>query len=123
MAYLNPRIYDNGLTVLSSEANALHICTTEPTTYTEAVTTYTIGNKASPIIAAPTDRTGGGREVVVSAISDGSVTAAGTPNFVAIVDTVNLRLLMTGALTTTEAMLNGDTFTINQFAIGIPLPA
>jgi hypothetical protein len=40
MAYLDDRVLDSGLTVLDTEVNSLHICSQEPTTYTQAVTTY-----------------------------------------------------------------------------------
>ena len=64
MAYLNDRVLDNGLTVLDTEANRLDICSQEPTTYTQAITTYSLGNKLSPSVGAPTDRSPTGRKVV-----------------------------------------------------------
>lgn len=123
MTYLNPLYYDDGLNTLDADVNALHICTAEPTTYAEATATYSMGHKTPPSIAAPTDKAGGGREVIVSAFTDGVVTADGTPTYAALVDTVNLRLWAVEPLTGTEAMLNGDTFSLNQFPIGTPAPA
>lgn len=123
MATLADRVYDNGLTVLDTEANRLDICSTEPTTYTEATSTYTLGNKTSLSIGAPADRTGGGREVTVASFTDGSVTGSGTAAYYAIVDTVNSRLLATGALSSSQAVTSGNTFSISSFKIGIPDPA
>lgn len=123
MATLADRVYDNGLTVLDTEANRLDICSTEPATYTAATVTNSLGNKTSLSIGAPADRTGGGREVAVTAITDGTVTATGTASHWAITDTVNSRLLATGALSASQAVTSGNVFTLASFKIGIPDPA
>lgn len=123
MATLNDRVLDNGLTVLDTEANRLDICSTAPTTYTEATSTYTLGNKTSLSIGAPAARAGGGREVTVAAFTDGSVTGTGTAAYYAIVDTTNSRLLATGSLSSSQAVTSGNTFSISAFKIGIPAPA
>jgi len=123
MATLADRVFDNGLTVLDTEANRLDICSTAPTTYTEATSTYTLGNKTSLSIGAPADRSGGGREVTVAAFTDGSVTGTGTAAYYAIVDTTNSRLLATGSLSSSQAVTSGNTFSISSFKIGIPDPA
>ena len=62
MSFLADRVFDEGLSVLSDEANRLDICSQEPTTYEEATSTYTLGNKANPSIGNPEDRSGGGKE-------------------------------------------------------------
>lgn len=123
MATLGDRVFDNGLTVLDTEANAIHVTSQEATSYTEATSTYTLGNSTSLSIGAPQDRSGGGREVVVAAISDGSVTGTGTATHYAIVDTVNSRLLATGSLTASQSVTSGNTFTLSSVSIGIPDPA
>ena len=123
MATLNDRVFDNGLTVLDTEANAIHITSAEATTYAAATSTLTLGNSTSLSIGAPQDRTGGGREVVVAAINDGSVTGTGTATHYAIVDTANSRLLATGSLTASQAVTSGNTFTLSSVSIGIPDPA
>ena len=122
MATLADRVFDSGLGILNSEVNRLDICSQEPATYTEATSTYSLGNKVSPTVSSPTDRSGGGREVTVSAINDGSVTATGTATHFALVDTNNSRLLVTGALDSSESVTNGNTFTLTEFTIGIPDP-
>jgi len=123
MASLADRVFDNGLTVLDTEANRIDITSQEVTTYAEATSTYTLGNSTSLSIGAPTDRSGGGREVTVAAISDGSVTGDGTATHYSIVDTANSRLLATGSLTASQVVSNGNTFTLGSFTIGIPDPA
>ena len=121
--YLHDRVFDNGLTVLDTEMDKLYICSAQPTTYTEAITTYALGVKNTPTVSAPADRTGGGREVTVSAITDGSVTANGTATHYALVDQSNSRLLATGSLSASQAVTSGNTFTLTSFKIGIPDPA
>ncbi len=123
MATLDNRVFDNGLTVLDTEANKLLITSQEASSFTEANVTYALGNTTSLSIAAPSDRTGGGREVVAAAISDGSVTGNGTATHYAIVDTVNSRLLATGSLTISQVVASGNTFSLGSFTIGIPDPA
>jgi hypothetical protein len=123
MATLNDRVFDNGLTVLDTEADKIVITSQAATTYTEANATYALGNSTSLSIAAPTDRAGGGREVVVAAITDGAVTATGTASHYAIIDTANSRLLAVSTLTAGQAVTNGNTFTLSSVSIGIPDPA
>lgn len=123
MAFLNDRVFDNGLTVLDTEANKILIASAEPATYTEANATYALGNSTSLSIGAPQDRSGGGREVVVAAITDGTVTATGTATHYAIVDTVNSRLLAAGSLSASQVVTSGNTFTVTSVTIGIPDPA
>ena len=123
MATLNDRVFDNGLTVLDTEGNRIDVTSQEATTYAEATTTYTLGSSTSLSIGAPADRSGGGREVTVAAISDGSVSGTGTATHYAIVDTSNSRLLATGTLSASQSVTTGNTFTLAAFAIGIPDPA
>ena len=122
MPTLNDRVFDNGLTVLDTEANRLDICSQEPTTYAAATTTYTLGNKTSLSIGAPADGATG-RKVTVAAITDGTVSASDTATHYAIVDTVNSRLLATGELASPQVVTSGNTFTLAAFDIRIPDPA
>ena len=123
MASLNDRVYDNGLTVLDTEASHLYICSQEPTTYAQASSTYALGVKATPTVSAPGARTPNGRKVTVSAITDGTVSANGTATHYALVDSTNSRLLATAALSSSQAVTSGNTFTLTSFDIGIPAPA
>jgi len=123
MATLNDRVLDSGLSVLDTEANKIVVTSQEATTYTEANATYALGNSTSLSIGAPADRSGGGREVTVAAIADGSITGTGTATHYAIVDTVNSRLLATSTLSASQSVTSGNTFTLASFTIGIPDPA
>ncbi len=125
MPFLNDRVLDFGLNVLDTEANRLDICHTEPTTYAQATSTYTVGNKTSLNVGSPAARSGGGREVTVPAISDGVITATSTgasddAQYWAITDTVNSRLLAAGSLAASQMVTSGNTFTLAAFKIGMP---
>lgn len=112
-AHLEPRILDFGLNVLDTETDKITICGTEPTTFTEANSTFLLGAQTysagaafgSPATAAPN-----GRKVTSVAITAGSVTATGTANWEACVDTVNSRLNAVLALSASQAVTSGNTF-------------
>lgn len=122
---LGDHVLDNGLTVLDTEANRLDVCHTIPTTYAEATSTYTVGNKLTPSIGAPATASPNGRKVTVAQITDGTVTATSTgtsddAEYWAITDTVNSRLLATGSLSAGQMVTSGNTFTLAAFDIRIP---
>ena len=123
MATLSNRVYDNGLTVLDTEANRVDICSAEPTTYTGATSTSTLGNTTSITISAPEDGDTSGRKVTLAAITGGNVTATGTATHFAITDTTNSRLLATGSLSASQAVTSGNTFSLTAVDIEIPDPA
>jgi hypothetical protein len=119
MAFISDYVFDLALAYIDTGANRLDICSQEPVTYTQAVTTYTLGNKTGISVGAPTDRTPTGRKVVVAAITDGSVTGTATATHWAICDTGNSRLIATGQLSASQAVTSGNTFTLAAFDIGI----
>ncbi len=119
MAFLADYVLDAALTKPDTEATRLDICSQEPTTYTEATVTYSLGNKTSLSVGAPGDRSPNGRRVTVAAITDGSVTANGTAAYWATSDVSATRLLATGALSPSQVVTSGNTFTMAAFDIGI----
>jgi hypothetical protein len=120
MAFLADAGHDAALAVWG-DADALYLCTQEPTTFTEASSTYACGVKTSPTIGAVGDRTGGGRKRTVAAISDGDVTAVETPTHWALTKSSGSLLRATGALTNGQLLVNVDnTFTLAAFDIGVP---
>lgn len=113
MPYMNDAAFDAGLNEIRTNVTTLYICSAEPTSRAE-VTTYALGNKSSPTIATPSDKAGGGRECVVSAITDGSVTADGTATHWALVD--GTTLWATNALSSSQAVTTGNPFTLTAFS-------
>jgi hypothetical protein len=123
MAFLSDNILDSGLSYLETYGDDLHICSQEPATYTEATSTYTLGDEQSISIGSPGDRGGGGRKVTVGAISGGDVTGTDTATHYAIVYVSGTELLVTGALSSSQAVTSGNTFDAAEFDIGIPDPS
>jgi hypothetical protein len=123
MATLGNRVYDNGLSVLDTEANRLDLCSAEPTTYTEATSTNTLGNTTNISISAPEDGDTSGRKVTLAAVAGASITASGTATYIAITDTVNSRLLLTVDVTPSQAVVSGNTFSLTSVDIEIPDPS
>ena len=123
MASIADRVLDNGLTVLDTEANKITVTSQESTTYASANSTHPLGSSTSLSIGSPADRSGGGREVTVAAVTDGSISATGTASHYAILDTSNTRLLATGSLSASQSVTSGNTFTLASFKIGIPDPS
>jgi len=119
MPFLADYILDLALAELDTAVVTLHITNAEATTYAQAATTFALGNKATPSIGAPADRTPNGRKVTIATFSDGSVTANGTASHWAITKG-GTTLMATGALAATQAVTSGNTFSLPAFDIGIP---
>jgi len=123
MASISDYVLDAALSKLDTEANRVDICSAEPTTYTAATSTNTLGNSTSISISAPTNGDTSGRKVTLSAISGASVTGTGTATHYAITDTSNSRLLVTGSLSSSQSVTSGNTFSLTAVDIEIPDPA
>ena len=124
MAFLNNDVLDNGLAYMTAQASRIDICSQEPATYTEATSTYTLGNKTSYSVGSPEARTPSGRKVVAAAVTDGSVTDTATATHWAISKTsATAALLAANSLSASQAVTDGNTWTVGTFDIGIPGPA
>ncbi|MCK5783868.1 MAG: hypothetical protein KAH06_05435 [Desulfobacterales bacterium] len=118
MAKLGNEVLDAALNYIDTNTTVLHICTQEPTVFG---TLYSCGTKTPPEISVSGERGAGGREIDISAITDGTVTATATAtNYALVSGTV---LIATGALSSSQAVTSGNTFTLDAFKIGIPDPA
>lgn len=120
---LHDDVFDNGLTALTNNTEKLYILSADPGLTWANIATYALGNKAAPTVGSPADRTGGGREVTISAIADGSVTGTGTATHFALTDDSASKILAAGDLSASQAVTSGNTFTLTSFTVGIPDPA
>ncbi len=117
MPFIIDTAFDSGLSYLDTNGTRIDICqTAEPTTYTEATSTNTVGNKTGLNTGAPQDGAVDGRRVIVPAITDGSVTATATAGWWALTDGTSL-FLAAGALSSSQAVTNGNTFTLDAISI------
>jgi hypothetical protein len=124
MPFVNNLVYDQALLYIDTYANRLDICSSDPSTYTQATSTYSDGYKLSPIITTPTARSPSGRKITVTAISDGIISTPGLSDyaaFYALSDTVNSRLLISGALSASFGVVQGQGFTLDTFDIYLSL--
>jgi hypothetical protein len=112
----NSLFIDGAFNYIKNSADTITytLCSTQPTTRTEAVTTYMLAsttlNKASEITLANGDTSG--RKMTISAKSGVSVTNTGTGQHVAICDATNLLFVTT---TTSQAVSAGGTCDIGSW--------
>ena len=109
-------VLDQSLNYVKTNGLRLCLCSQEPTTYTEAITTY----KLADVDIDNTDYTGpangdtSGRKVTINAQTGVTVDSSGTSNHAAIVDTVNSKLLLV-TTHTGQALTAGNTVDIGSF--------
>lgn len=117
MPFITDTAFDSGLSYLDTNGTRIDICqTAEPTNYTEATSTNTVGNKTGLNTGAPAAASTDGRSVTVPAITDGSVTATATAGWWALTDGTSL-FLASGALSASQSVTNGNTFTLDAIEI------
>jgi len=111
--YINDAIMDAAHDEVIDNANQIHVCATEPTTRTEAVTT---NNLASGTISSGdfTKANGdtSGRKNTVAAQTGLSITSSGTADHIAITDATRLLVVTTCA---SQALTSGGTVDIAAF--------
>tara|TARA_R110000823_G_scaffold315441_1_gene447604 strand:+ start:1494 stop:1865 length:372 start_codon:yes stop_codon:yes gene_type:complete len=122
MPFFNTEVYDQGLDWVDTNGTRVDICfTAEPTTYAEATSTQSCGNKTGLNTGAPAPGAIDGRSVTVPAITDGSVTATQTAGWWGLTDGATL-LVATGSLSATQAVTSGNTFTLDAIVLTIRAP-
>ena len=122
MAYLNDEVLDQGLDYADVNGTRIDICSQAPTTYAEATSTYSLGNKTGLNTGATQNGDSSGRKVVVPAITDGTVTGTGTATHWALTDGSSV-LIAWQTLSSSQAVTSGNTFTLTAIDITIPDPA
>ena len=101
------------LMLAQPEGTNIHVCSAEPTTYTEAITTF---NLATDSVGTYTKAAGtpDGRQNTQAGTTATSITSTGTGNHVAITTTTGTVLeLVTTA--TSQALTSGGTVDIGSF--------
>lgn len=115
MALLNDNTLDNGLAALKAAADKVYITNAEAATYTQATSTFALGNKnfgaGAVFPGAIAAGSPSGRKLDSAAITDGSVTATGTATHDATVTSGSSRLELAQALSASQAVTSGNIFT------------
>jgi hypothetical protein len=121
MSFINDSVLDAAVAKIVSDCDRLDICSAEPVSWAN-IGTMTLGNKASPTLSAAQDGVTNGRRTVVSAITDGTVTATGTAGFWSLTDS-GTAVMAAYSLSATQAVTSGNTFTLTSFSVTFPDPA
>lgn len=117
--YLHDSVLDAALALLSG-SKTLHILPAGTYADRAAVLAASLGNKVVTVGAAEAGDVSG-RKVRIPAITDGAVTATGTAAQWAIID--GSTYLAGEDLAATQAVTNGNTFTLAATDIELPDPA
>jgi len=121
--YLHNNVYDDGLNAITDNTENLYILSADPELTWANIATYKLGTKATPSISAPSDRTGGGRKITATSITDGVTNTAGTGTFLALTDDSEEDVLAVLELTEELILESGVAWELPSFTIGIPAPA
>lgn len=117
---MNDSLLDLALTAIDNNCDRIVLCSQAPTTELEAITTYMLGYRNTPTISAPGVRGAGGREITVSAITDGTVQTAGTATHYALVDVGgNPALLVVRPLSASKALVTGTPWTSGAITVSM----
>ena len=117
MAFINDEVFDQGLDYADTNGTRLDICSTDPGGTYATVTANTLGNKTLNTGATEAGAVDG-RRVIVPAITDGSVTGTGTATHWALTNGTDT-VIASGALTASQAVTSGNTFTLDAISITI----
>ena len=120
MAFIHDDLLDLALAGLANNGNRMCLCSQSPTTFTEADTTYNLAKQTLTTgdgngVYTIGDGDTSGRKVNVAQQTGIPVTSTGTWTHVAIVDTVNEKLLLVTALSASVGLTTGNTATANTF--------
>ena len=116
--YINDEVFDQGLDYADTNGTRIDITSQVATTYAEATSTYTLGNKTGLNTGATEAGATDGRRVIVPAITDGSVTGTDTATHWALTDGASV-LLATSPLSAPQAVTTGNSFALDAISITI----
>lgn len=118
MAFIADSVLDAACNKLITDGSRMDICSAEPTTYSEATSTLTLGNKTGLTLTGPSDGATDGRAATVPSFSDGTVTGTDTGTHWALTDGTS-ELLATGELSASQSLTSGNTLTLTDTPITI----
>lgn len=120
-ATLHDDVFDSGLNVITTGADILHVCSSQPANFA-GIAAVALGT-AAPSVGSPVNGASSGRRVIVATITDGSVTTTGTAGFYAISNSGASKMYGAQALSGTQAVTSGNIFTLDAISITLPDPA
>jgi len=114
-------VLDTALNYIANNANRISVCSTQPTTYTQATSTYKLAMSTSPTFTGPANGDTSGRKLTVDQEASINVDASGTAQHVALSDSANSKLLYVTTCTS-QVLTQGNTVTIPAWDIEIADP-
>lgn len=113
---------DAMLAVIANAVDRIDICSTQPTTYAEATSTYTLGNVALTLGAGNGDWTlangdVSGRKLTMAQQTGVSIGTSGSAQHIAGTDGTSVLWFVTTC--TSQSVTSGNTATINAFDIEV----
>lgn len=121
--WANDNMMDAALDYIRGNCDKMIVCSAQPTTYTEAVTTYALADVAMTVNTDYTLANGStsGRKITTAAKNDVTIDASGTATHIALVKTgdTTLRYVTT---CTSQALTSGGTVDIPAWAIEVADP-
>jgi hypothetical protein len=108
--------FDAMLNYIKNNSTRLCVCNAQPTTYTQAITTYKLAIKtiSSTDFTGPADGDTNGRKITANQQSGITVDASGDATHVALADSVGTKLVLVTTCTT-QALTSGNTVTVPAF--------
>lgn len=93
--YVHDDVLDEALNYIKTNASRMCVCSTQPTTYTQAITTYKLADVdiSSSDFTGPANGDVSGRKLTVNEQAEVVVDTSGDASYVALVDTTDLVLL------------------------------
>ena len=117
MSYFSPNAHDAKLNYIKNNTENLYICSSEPTTFLEASSTYKLGVKAAPSFTGPAAGDTSGRKITVNAVTDGSITGTGWVYYIALTDDSASELLHVKVVNVAREITTELVFTLAAFDI------
>ena len=109
-------VLDAALTYISTNATQIFVCSTQPTTYAEASSTYALTSTETPGFQANGDGDANGRKLTVDEEADCTITASDDAEHIALCSADALIYVTT---CTSQALTSGGTVTIPTWDIEI----
>ncbi|NIP54653.1 MAG: hypothetical protein GWN00_26865 [Aliifodinibius sp.] len=85
----NDTMLDQALTWIKTNTDNIHICTSQPTTFSQATSTYELGQASLAVSGSPANGSSSGRKIAIDAASSIAITSSGTMKHVALTGKVS----------------------------------
>lgn len=122
MARLANGAKDAALDYIRDRAQRMDICSSEPSNYEQATSTYSLGYSNSVVLGSTQTVSGNDREAQMSAIDDGVGTATGTATYFALTSDSDSELLYTQTVSNSQVVASGNTWTLSEHGVRINDP-